>query len=272
MSTKHSRPFLKWAGGKYRLLPKILEILPKGKRLVEPFVGAGSVFLNADFQQSLLSDCNKDLISLYQTLQQHGQKFIDDAKSFFVPENHNSDQYYKLRDQFNRSSDPYKRACLFTYLNRHGYNGLCRYNSKGIFNVPFGKYKTIPFPEDAMINFYEKSQQAEFICADFETVMKQTKKNDIIYCDPPYAPLDGFPSFTKYQAQAFNFDEQVRLTEISKMMAKKHRKILISNHDTAFTRELYQGSKIQHFDVMRLISYNGERKYAKELLAYFDET
>lgn len=270
MNKKYSRSFLKWAGGKYSVLDNILNTLPQGKRLVEPFVGAATVFLNTDFEENLLCDCNSDLISLYQTLQKHGQKFIDDAKSFYTPQNHNKNRYYQLRDQFNQSSDPYERACLFLYFNRHGYNGLCRYNSKGGFNVPFGKYATVPFPEKAMVNFYKKSQNAQFICADFATIMKKTKKNDVVYCDPPYAPLSDLASFTAYQTKAFDLDEQVRLAKTIKSLQQKDRKVLISNHDTEFTRKLYNGAKIKSFKVRRFISYNGVRNHAQELLALFD--
>ena len=127
MVKKH-RAFLKWAGGKYSLVEVIGKMLPKGDRLIEPFVGAGSVFLNSDYEHYLLNDINQDLINLYKILQQQPAKFIEDARRIFSPENNTSEAYYQWRADFNASSDPYFRSLVFLYMNRHGYNGLCRYN------------------------------------------------------------------------------------------------------------------------------------------------
>ena len=147
-----TRAFLKWAGGKYSLVEGIAQRLSLASRdadtLVEPFVGAGSVFLNTDFKHYILNDINADLINLYNELKQQPDEFVSDARKLFVDLNNHADAYYEYRKQFNSSVDIYERAILFLYMNRHGYNGLCRYNLKGIFNVPFGKYKKPYFPEN----------------------------------------------------------------------------------------------------------------------------
>ena len=134
-----TRPFLKWAGGKYRLLDRLLPSLPEGARLVEPFVGSGAVFLTAGFGSYLLCDLNPDLIGLYRTLLRDGERFIARAHALFTPENNTQEVFLRLRADFNASSDVEERSLLFLYLNRHSYNGLVRYNSRGIYNVPFGK-------------------------------------------------------------------------------------------------------------------------------------
>ena len=134
------KPFLKWAGGKFRIIDRVLDSLPKGKRLIEPFVGSGSVFLNANFEENVLADSNADLIHLYKQIQADGKEFIEYANSLFVSSNNTEVEFYKLRDEFNTTSDIKRKSALFVYLNRHCFNGLCRYNSKGKFNVPFGRY------------------------------------------------------------------------------------------------------------------------------------
>ena len=144
-----SKPFLKWAGGKYKLVPFIETHIPtkKRKRLIEPFSGSAALSLSLDFERYLLNDINTDLIVLFSNLKTEKHSFIDYAHSFFIPENNNEKKYYDLRDRFNHSTDTIERAALFVYLNRHAFNGLCRYNSKGCFNVPFGRYKSPYFPQ-----------------------------------------------------------------------------------------------------------------------------
>ena len=133
---KKNRAFLKWAGGKYPLLDDIKRHLPKGECLVEPFVGAGSVFLNTDFSRYILADINSDLISLYNIVKMRTDEYVQAARELFVPETNCAEVYYQFREEFNKSQDPFRRAVLFLYLNRYGYNGLCRYNLRGEFNVP----------------------------------------------------------------------------------------------------------------------------------------
>ncbi len=124
------RPFLKWPGGKFRIMDKINHRLPNGRKLIEPFVGAGAVFLNTDFAEYLLNDSNKDLINLYTVLQKEGSSFIQYCKKYFTPHFNQAEQYYILRKEFNVCKNIRKKSALFLFLNRHGYNGLCRYNKK----------------------------------------------------------------------------------------------------------------------------------------------
>lgn len=143
---KKNRAFLKWAGGKYPLLNDIEKHLPQGECLIEPFVGAGSVFLNTRYSRYILADINSDLIDLYNIVKTRTAEYISAAQAMFVPANNNAEIYYQLRTEFNQCREPLRRAVLFLYLNRHGYNGLCRYNLKGEFNVPFGRYKKAVLP------------------------------------------------------------------------------------------------------------------------------
>jgi len=265
------RPFLKWPGGKYRLLSPILNTLPKGDVLIEPFVGAGAVFLNTDYPVYWLNDINPDLITLFKLIKKQGKKFIKVVQKYFVAENNTPKRYYFLRDKFNQTTDPQERSALFVYLNRHGFNGLVRYNSRGIYNVPFGSYKTIYFPENEMLFFHDKAQRAEFFCQDFSSFMQELPENAVVYCDPPYVPLSKTSAFTSYAKQSFSLAEQSELAVLAKELARQGTSVLISNHATPFTQEVYKGAEIQHLKVQRNISCKGaQRRCAAELLALFE--
>lgn len=264
------RPFLKWAGNKLRIIDRVREHLPAGKRLVEPFAGSAAVFLNTDFDNYLLCDSNRDLIGLYTLLQKRGEKFIEQAEELFTARNNHADSYYTLRDEFNTCTKPTRRAALFIYLNRHGYNGLCRYNASGGFNVPFGRYKRPYFPAAEMLAFHEKAQHAEFRHQDFTTTFGQVKKGDVVYCDPPYLPLSSSANFTSYSAGGFSLSQQEELAKRALKVANRGIPVLISNHDTAHARKIYTDAEQHKFSVRRYISCNGKaRNMAGELLALY---
>lgn len=265
-----NKPFLKWAGAKTRLTPRICKVLPSGNVLIEPFIGSGAVFLNTDYPQYILADINPDLINLYKILQKEQDKFIKYASKFFTTSSNNSEVYYQNRELFNKTKQGEKRAALFIYLNRHGYNGLCRYNKSGLYNVPFGRYKKPYFPAEEMSFFAKKSSNAIFVCKDFADVMEDSVAGDVIYCDPPYVPVSDTSFFTQYAHQDFAIQCQQRLVELARKISAKGTSVVISNHDNKLTRELYQDAKIESFLVQRYISCKGsERKKAKELLAIY---
>lgn len=267
------RSALKWAGGKKKVINDIASLLPsKGKRrLVEPFVGGGSVFLNLEFDEYLLVDMNKDLINLFNIIKNQPKAFINDAQKFFNGDNNQPEKYYDFRSQFNQSSDPYERSLLFLYLNRHGYNGLCRYNKSGGYNVPFGRYKHPYFPKEELEYFSKKAQKATFIQGDFETAFSQLKANDVVYCDPPYSPINPTSNFTAYAGNSFTDEDQKRLVACAEIAKKKNIPTLISNHYVDFTKELYKGAnKKKLFQVQRSISQKGKgRVKVKEILALY---
>lgn len=271
MSKKH-RAFLKWAGGKYSLSDVIAKTLPKGKCLIEPFVGAGSIFLNTNYPKYILNDINQDLISLYKILQTKPDAFIQDAKMLFSGENNQSERYYQLRKEFNDSDDGYFRSLVFLYMNRHGYNGLCRYNKSGGYNVPFGKYKRPYFPEVELNFFADKAQQATFVCEGYRKTFARANTDDVIYCDPPYVPLSKTASFTGYSGNGFGLDEQADLANAAEeVSSEKLAVVLISNHDTIWTRKIYEhAKKIKTIKVARTISSKGDkREKVAELMALY---
>jgi DNA adenine methylase len=268
---KKHRAFLKWAGGKYNLVEPITALLPDGNKLVEPFVGAGSVFLNTDYPSYVLNDVNPDLIGLFKFIKRRPQTFINDARKLFAADNNSASAYYALRTQFNDSRDAYERALLFLYLNRHGYNGLCRYNLSGKFNVPFGQYRKPYFPQAEIEVFAEKAQRATFTCMSFEKVFRRARKGDVVYCDPPYAPLSATANFTSYATTGFSLDQQHELARRAAHAAHKRQiPVLISNHDTDLTRLLYADADLKSLQVARFISPKADgRTKVAELLALY---
>jgi DNA adenine methylase len=264
------KPFLKWAGNKYKIVERIKVILPDGTRLVEPFVGSGALFLNTDYPSYLLTDANADLINLYRHLRTEGEAFIAYCRPFFVLENNQKERFYEFRNEFNQTRDGRLKSALFLYLNKHGYNGLCRYNSKGGFNVPFGRYKRPYFPEVEMRYFHQKSQCATFQQANFASVMGACKPGDVVYCDPPYVPLSDTANFTSYSANGFGWAEQTELVRQAEQLAQRGIPVIISNHDTVAVRQAYGEAEIEAFEVRRFISCNGrKRNKAAEILALF---
>lgn len=264
-----NRPFLKWAGNKYRILQRIQALLPPGRRLIEPFTGSGAVFLNMDYSQYLLADSNPDLISLFILLKADGEGFVRESKKLFTPTANSKEAYYERRSEFNETKDKQRRAELFVYLNRHGYNGLCRYNSDGIFNVPFGRYSKVYFPESELLAFSARSAQAEFVCEDFRAAMQRAVPGDVVYCDPPYVPLSR-AGFTSYGASSFGPPEQAALAEVALNLSARGVPVLISNHDVPPTQKYYEHAQVSSFEVRRSISCKGaSRGKVSELLALY---
>lgn len=267
---KKNRAFLKWAGGKYPLLDDIKTHLPEGECLVEPFVGAGSVFLNTHYDRYILADINTDLINLYRIVQTQTDAYVAEARKLFTPECNQSEFYYRMRETFNHSNEPFQRAVLFLYLNRHGYNGLCRYNLKGAFNVPFGRYRKPYFPEAELYWFAERAQNATFLCQSYDVSMTNASSGHVVYCDPPYAPLSNTANFTAYHTNSFTLEQQQELARLAESLVARGVPVLISNHDTLLTREWYQAATLNVVQVRRNISRNGgARNKVDELLALY---
>ncbi|MDS0076770.1 Dam family site-specific DNA-(adenine-N6)-methyltransferase [Enterobacter hormaechei subsp. hoffmannii] len=265
------RPFLKWAGGKYSLLTELDRLIPAGKRLVEPFVGGGSVFLNSEKHESfLLADVNADLINLYQMLEVDHIRVCSLAKILF--ERANSEVAYKeLRDEFNnqRMGAP-ERAAAFLFLNRHCFNGLIRYNRDGFFNVGWGKYEAPYFPEIEIKAFKQKSHKCVFLNAGYRRTLALAGEGDVVYCDPPYEPLPGTAGFTNYAAGGFSWADQISLAENCVAAHQRGAKVLISNSTAPRVLELYDqyGFILHHVDARRAISSKGStRETAKDIVA-----
>jgi len=272
MASGLNKSFLKWAGGKRTSLPMInanMGYIEDNAKLIEPFVGSAAVSLNIETFGYIIADLNEDLITLFKLVRDDDWKFIDYCGAFFTPTNNTEEAYYRLRQDFNRAKDPRVRAALFVYLNRHSFNGLCRYNAHGFFNVPYGKCKKVNFPGKAMMLFAQRMKLAEIHCQGFEETMAMAKPNDVIYCDPPYVPLSDTSMFTDYTSEGFTMDQQEQLAQLAE---ESECRVLVSNHDSEITRELYKNAdKIVKREVGRFVGANKEsRKPVIELLAIYN--
>ena len=265
------KPFLKWAGGKHRLVTRILAHLPKTGRFIEPFTGSAAVAINAPQATILANDQNDDLITLYNHVRTQTDQLLNELTSLFTPASNTQATFLTLRTEFNESRTPtLRRSALFVYLNRHGFNGLCRYNAKGAFNVPFGSYTGPNIPEREIRTFAIRARNIRFSCGDFEPLLDEATAGDAVYCDPPYVPLSASASFTSYEKGGFGLSEQERLALAARRAVRRGATVAISNHDTPETRKLYAGSQIDAFPVQRMISAKGaDRWAAKEIIAVF---
>jgi DNA adenine methylase len=255
--TKPLKPPLKWAGGKRWLLPHLTPLWApyRDKRLVEPLCGGLAVTLGLLPERALLNDVNPHLINFFRWLQ----------KGFKISLKMENDKtlYYEHRELFNAlikagKENTKKAAELFYYLNRTGYNGLCRFNQSGEFNVPFGSYKTINYLRDYQ-PYKEVFAAWTFSCREFDRI--KLGADDFIYADPPYDV-----EFTSYSKDGFTWADQVRLV---KWLAKHPGPVVLSNQATERIVELYTdyGFNIAYYDAPRRISCNGDRSPAKEVLA-----
>ena len=270
-----NRPFLKWAGNKFRVLPHLIPHIGSPKRYCEPFGGSLAVALNTPAEEYILNDINKDLVSIYQNLVHPNEDtFIQYCEELFTSENNTKEAYLDLRKHFNEATDSLERARLFIYLNRHCFNGLSRYNSKGMFNVPFGKYDNPQCPSEEMMNFrmYFLQKKSSFTSLSFEdsALYHEMATGDVVYFDPPYVPASDTANFTSYATDGFTHDQQVQLAQLAESLAAKGIKVIISNHDVPVTRELYKNATIYPIQVTRTIAAKGgSRKKANELIAVY---
>ncbi len=256
-------PPLKWAGGKRWLVPIIREFwrhflrdFPVEKaRLVEPFCGGLSVALGLLPRRALLNDINPHLINFYIQ--------IRDGLRITMEMENDRELYYTYRARFNSlvregRSRSKEAAQLFYFLNRTGYNGLCRFNRKGEFNVPFGSYKRINYRRD-FSPYAELFKNWEFRCGDFEEL--ELSENDFIYADPPYDV-----EFRSYSPEGFAWEDQVRL---ARWLSSHGGPVLLSNQYTERVAELYAdlGFHLIELSAPRRISSDGNREPAREILA-----
>ncbi|WP_459569835.1 DNA adenine methylase [Cupriavidus sp. 8B] len=266
-------PILKWPGGKAQLLPTLRELLPAGNRLIEPFLGGASVFLGTDYSSYLLLDAHIDLIGMYKQVVQRPERIIELARPLFSEHAANEDIYLAVRDAFNRAAPADVRAAYFLYLNKFGFNGLSRYSAKGNFNVPWGRAAQAPtLPEDSIRAFSERARSnAVIVQGDFTDAFKLAVPGDVIYCDPPYVDLDDAPSFTKYTAEGFPRERQQELADCARAAAARGIPVVISNHLTAKTRELYRDAECHKVEVRRSVAAQANsRKMVAEGIFVFN--
>lgn len=255
------KPILKWVGGKRQLLAELINLMPKKyNRYFEPFVGGGALFFEIKPKNALINDSNTELINLYETIRDECQELIDDI----AKHKNEAEYYYQIRSldrdpQIWNSLSKVQRASRLIYLNKTGYNGLYRVNSKGENNVPFGRYKNPTYVD--ISNLWECSKllkDTQITCDDFTSIVDKVQKGDFVYFDPPYAPISKTSSFTSYSKESFNNMTQCLLKEICIEIDKKGAFFMLSNSHTDFILDLYKHFNIHIVQAKRSINSNAE--------------
>lgn len=245
------KPFIKYCGGKTRLLPYIIENLPNTtfNNYFEPFVGGGSVLfelLSKDLTYNCnrnytVSDINENLINCYEIIKTNIEELITELEKDIYK--NNSESYYKCRTRFNDikfdETNLVEKAALFIYLNKCGYNGMYRENSKGKFNIPFGKMKNPKICDTKVLRKdSEGLKNVHIACCEYSSILELVEKNDFVYLDPPY-----HETFTDYTNNKFNEDEQRELKTFVDELSKKGAFVMLSNSATDFIKDLYKDYK-----------------------------
>jgi DNA adenine methylase len=264
-----SKPFLRWAGGKQRLVPVLKKLLPPGQRLIEPFVGAGAVSLSCRFEKYLVNDANPDLISIWTSLKYRPAEFINSASNFFSPEHWSQDTYLRVRDEFNMESDRYQRAVRLIYLNKFGFNGLYRVNREGRFNVPYGYPAKMPtFPAEALQLAAMKMEAFDVRCGGYGHIIELAGPGDVVYCDPPYLSDKDEDSSFAYTVNKFGMTEFRHLVVLCEQAALRGARVIVSQVDNVNARLALRNWSIVPIEVHSSIASSvTSRKLRRELIA-----
>ncbi|MGD1863987.1 MAG: DNA adenine methylase [Phormidesmis sp.] len=260
-----ARPFIKWAGGKSRLIDQYKPFLPTDyTRYHEPFLGGGALFfhlapqLHSQEKKAFLSDLNPELVNVYTCVRDRVEELIEQLLRH--QELHDKTHYYEVRAQLQTA--PVARAARFIYLNKTCFNGLYRENSKGLFNVPIGRYKNPKIcapdllrPASAALQIADISERPFTAIAE-----RATSAEDFVYFDPPYHPLSDTSKFTAYSRYRFGIEQQTELKELMKQLAQRKVQVLTSNSDCPFIRDLYKSFRVETITAARSINSKASKR------------
>lgn len=244
------KPVLKWAGGKRQLMPQILEYIPKKfGRYYEPFVGGGALFFELQNSKSTINDFNTELILTYKSIRDNLDQLVQLLKQH--EQNNSSEYYYEIREWDRNgiidNKNNVERAARFIYLNKTGFNGLFRVNSQNQMNTPYGRYKNPAIVNAEIltaVSEFLNDPKVEILNGDFEEAVKNAKRGDFVYFDPPYAPLvDDKKSFVGYTLNGFDAKEQGRLRDLFNALTNKGVKVMLSNSSVPYIHDIYSEYK-----------------------------
>ncbi|ACF10804.1 DNA adenine methylase [Chlorobaculum parvum NCIB 8327] len=262
------KPFIRWAGGKQNLVSKLSENLPKEKfcSYFEPFVGAGSLFFHNNFINSKLSDINPHLINSYISIRESAEEVSD--RLAFYKERVSEEYYYKLRDVFNKRKNHFTidQAAIFIFLVHTSFNGIYRVNKKGEYNVPFGKAKPAIPDSSHLLKIQSKLKGAIITNGMYEDILTNVKRNDFVYFDPPYPPLNETSFFQHYSIDKFPNKQQIELSEYARELSNLGSFVMISNAETPMIIKLYKDWNIKRVSAYRYVNCKAERKAVNELI------
>ena len=261
------KPFVKWAGGKRQIIDKLNKYVPDDyNTYYEPFVGGGALLFELSPKNAVINDSNKELMNVYKCLCDE-DKFKKMCAILNHYEAEHSEQFfYEIRDKdknkktFDRLSD-YTRAARTIYLNKACFNGLYRVNSKNEFNVPFGKKTKVNTYDGGnliTVSNYLTMNNIKILSVDFEEAVKEAKKGDFVYFDPPYD--SDTSTFNSYTEEGFGKEEQKRLAKVFKELSDKGCYVMLSNHNTTLINELYKDYNIHVIEAKRNINSNGNKR------------
>lgn len=259
LSETYPRPFLKWAGGKSRLIQQYIPYFPKFyQNYYEPFLGGGAVFFYLQPTTAILTDINSELITTYRCVRDKVEDLICLLQEHKAK--HNRDYYYTVRSQ--QTTNNLELAARLIYLNKTCYNGLYRVNSQGQFNVPLGSYKNPSICQaDLLITASKALSSCEIKQADFMDVLNYANSSDdFVFCDPPYHPISNTSYFTGYNGNSFSKQDQIRLRDVCAELAKRGVKVMVCNSDCEFIKEIYTEIDFNIYAIAASRSINSNTK------------
>ncbi|MCK4731578.1 MAG: Dam family site-specific DNA-(adenine-N6)-methyltransferase [Methanophagales archaeon] len=250
------KPFLKWAGGKTKLIYHLLDFVPENfNNYFEPFLGGGSLYFALKPKKAYLSDINEELINTYAQVKNNVETLMFHLRGM----KYNKNFYYKIRSK--DIKDEIHKAAKFIYLNKTCWNGLYRVNSKGEFNVPFGKFKNPRiYDEENLNNISKLLKHAEIRVADFQDIVAMASRDDFIYFDPPFVTSANNNRFIKYSSRIFSIEDQFRLKEVMEELSNKGCKIVVSNADHWIIKEYFKDFNINRVERKSLIAADKRKR------------
>lgn len=271
MTSINAQPFVKWAGGKRQLLDRIKARLPKHfNGYMEPFVGGGAVYFGLQPEKAIINDINESLINAYRQIQispeefvnvisEHDRKIADAGKEY----------YYKVRELYNdklmRAEYDMELAVLFVFLNKHCFNGLYRVNGSGLFNVPYNNSVKESCSRENILAVSRSLQKVCIKSGDFQDACELAKKDDFIFLDSPYAPLNP-TSFSSYTKEGFDIESHKRVAVVFRELTKRGCYCMLTNHNTELINELYADFNKTVVDVRRMINSDAKNRVGKEII------
>ena len=265
-------PVVKWAGGKRQILERLKASMPEQfNNYFEPFIGGGALLFDVAPEHATINDVNQELLAIYNCLKDDTLYKLMLEELDRHENNHSEEYYYELRE-WDRNPrfelEPlWKRAARAIYLNKSCFNGLYRVNAKGYFNVPSAKKEKVnTYNKENMeeIHEYFRTDNVTILSGDFVEATRNAQEGDFVYFDPPYDTWEDKESFTAYSKFDFNKDDQRRLAECFRDLTARGVKCMLSNHNTAFINELYNGFNIQVINAKRMINANASGRGAVE--------
>ena len=297
------RPFVKWAGGKNKLIPQMEQYYPKELKenkidvYIEPFVGGGAILMDIlkkyNIQKAYAFDINKNLINCYNIIKDKVESLVLELKKLEeeylkLDDENRKEYYYDIRKKYNsinieNENEALEKTTYFIFLNKTCFNGLYRENRKGQFNVPIGKYKNPTIcDEENLIELSKLIKNVTFINGDYRESYKYIEENTFIYFDPPYRPINKTSSFTSYSKEDFNDENQKKLGEYFRKINDNNSnvKLMLSNSNPKnnnekddFFEQIYNGFKINEIKANRMINSNKEKrgKISELLIINYEE-